>query len=1507
MEEVISNESLVQKAIDQFSEGILVFDASFYVVYGNQVVLSHADKELESLKGCQISDLIQSWEPTSYTEALKKGTGIKETFNLQLGTMTGSYWVEIQPIVQYETFQGGWLKIDPEKPVPNQANEPDYDILIKAFNQTKESFIITDANKGEDGYVIRFVNPGFTALFGYQPSEVIGKTPRMFQGPKTDERVLNSIDRNLKKNQTFIGETINYRKDGSEFVLQWEIYPLKNDEGVVTHYLAVQRDVTEQRKLEEQLKESEYRFRRLIENAPVGMFIHKQGDVLYANEEAANIFGFDQASRFFGFNLFDFVRKDYLEIAHERVNQLEQGYDVEPVEEVFVTNDGKEIDGEIVGIPITYQGKNAVQAIVIDITQRKRAERELKESEQLFRMIAENSRDLIALHDLDANFTYASPSVEQLVGVKPESIIGASPYDYIHPQDHNYLASIHEGLLQGQETKKARYRIMHSEGQYIWVEAHVFPVLNEEGHIIQFQSISRDVTEEQNLRELLEETQDIATIGGWSFSLAKNEFFFSKKVHELYGLGLNEEITQEKAISFYDPHHQPLIRKAYDDLVTHGKSFDLELKFWNAQGQMLWVRAIGKPFYEGNHFYKVGGSLQDVTEKRLAIERLRESEETFRTFTEQSLVGVYMYQEGQMQYANPKVAEITGYPLDEIKGKSPFEIAHPEDQQKMQEKINARESGVSEGEHYEFRFYTKQGELRHAELFGSRITYHGKPAIIGTILDITERKKAQEDLIEKQHFIEEITRNSPNAITVTDYNEMKYVYSNDRVKDLIGYTIDQINKFENLVGDLLHPEDASLVKENYETNLKLKDGEVNHVEFRAKTKDGQYKWFLSSDTPFKRDENGNVIQIMGTIQDIDERKKTEQQLKENQYFIEKVVTSSPNLIHVYDYQLNQFVYVSQRLENGLGYSREEIDQMENGIADLFHPDDLEKVYQASQKNQTLKDGEVNEVEFRMKTKWGNWKWMMVQDTPFKRDENGSIKQVLSSVLDVTEKKNVEFELIEQRKFIESVTEQSPSTIHIYDYRQEQMIYYNRRIIDNLGYNEEEIKTIEQNLRSICHPDDIDAIKQHHRENLQLADNEVNTLEYRIKHKNGHWVWLLNKDIVFSRDEEGNVTQVLGVVEDTTEQKQMYESLKLNEALFRQLFQNAPVGIVRLDEEYNVQSCNEGFCEIFKYDKREVEGNKINNLIVPEEYQEEATAISKNTMDGKTRHVESVRVDQAGNLIPVLIYGVPVFLEGKTISIFGIYVDISERKQAEEDLKKHSNELLRSNAELEQFAYVTSHNLRAPVVNLESLLEFFDTSELKNENNKFVFNKITKSVDQLNETLNDLVDIVAKKKEVSQPKEKIEFEKLFNKAKDYSENQLNETNAIVKADFSKAPEIYYLKSFMESIMHNLLSNAIKYRSPKRQPHIMFETVRSNGYVCLTVTDNGLGIDLKQHKDQVFNLYKRFHLNKSGKGMGLYLIKSQVESLGGKVEIDSQVDQGTTFYLYLKDFYNESEEA
>jgi len=1505
MEEVISNESLVYKAIDQFSEGILVFDASFYVVYGNQVVLSHAYTELESLKGCPISDLIQLWENRGYTEFLKKGKGIKETCNLQLGTMIGSYWIEIQPIVQYEKFQGGWLKIDLETPLPNQANVPDYHSLKKAFNQTKESFIITDAKQGEAGYVIRYVNPGFTALFGYQPSEVIGKTPSLFQGPKTDERVLKSLDHKLKTNQTFSGETINYRKDGSEFVLQWEIYPLKNDEGVVTHYLTVQRDVTEQRNVEEQLKESEYRFRRLAENAPVGMFIHQQGDVLYSNEKAANIFGYYQSSSFIGLNLFDFIRKDYLEVAHERVAQLEQGYDIEPLEEVFVTNDGKEKDGEIVGIPITYQGENAVQTMVIDITQRKQAERELRESEQLFRMIAENSRDLIALHDLDANFKYASPSVEQLVGVKPEGIIGASPYDYIHPQDHNYMASIHEGLLQGQETKKGRYRIMHSKGHYIWAEAHFFPVRNEEGHIIQFQSISRDVTEEQNLRELLEETQDIASIGGWNFSLANNEFFFSKKVKEIYGLDSNEEITQEKAIALYDPQHQPLIQKAYDDLATHGTSFDIELKFWNAQGQMRWVRAIGEPFYEGNHFYKVGGTLQDVTEKMLAIDRLRESEETFRTFTEQSLVGVYMYQDGQMQYANHKVAEITGYPLDEIKGKSPFEIAHPEDQQIMQEKIDARESGNSEGEHYEFRFYTKKGELRHAELFGSRITYHGKPAIIETILDITERKKDQVDLIEKQHFIEKITRNSPNVITVIDYNEMKYVYSNDHVKDLLGYTIDQINKFENLVGDLLHPEDASCLKENMETNLKLKDGEVNHLEFRAKSKDGEFKWFLKSDTPFKRDENGNVIQVLGTIQDIDERKKAEQQLKESQYFIEKVVNNSPNLIHVYDYQLNQFVYVSQRLEHNVGYSREEIDQMENGIADLFHPDDLERVYQAGQKNQMLKDGEVNEVEFRMKTKWGDWKWILVQDTPFKRDENGSLKQVLSSVMDVTEKKNVELELIEQRKFIESVTEQSPSTIHIYDYRQEQMIYYNRKIIDNLGYNEEEIKTIEQNLRSICHPDDIDSIKQHHRQNLQLADNEVNTLEYRIKHKNGHWVWLLNKDIVFNRDEEGNVTQVLGVVEDTTEQKQMYESLKLNEALFRQLFQNAPVGIVRVDENYSVQSCNDGFSEIFKYDKNEVEGNKINNLIVPEDYQEEATAISTNTMDGQTRHVESVRMDQAGNLIPVLIYGVPVFLEGKPISIFGIYVDISERKQAEEDLKMHSNELLRSNAELEQFAYVTSHNLRAPVVNIKSLVELFNTSDLKDDNNKYVFNKITKSVDQLNETLNDLVDIVAQKKEVSQPKEKIEFEKLFNKAKDYSENQLNEANAIVKADFSKAPEIYYLKSFMESILHNLLSNAIKYRSPERQSYIIFETVRSYGYVCLTVTDNGLGIDLKQHKDQVFNLYKRFHLNKSGKGMGLYLIKSQVESLGGKVEIDSQVDQGTTFYLYLKDFYNESE--
>lgn len=1000
----------------------------------------------------------------------------------------------------------------------------------------------------------------------------------------------------------------------------------------------------------------------------------------------------------------------------------------------------------------------------------------VQENENKFRTLLENSLDLFALHNPDASFSYISPSIRNILGWEPEKLLGTDPFAFIHSDDHKYVKQIFSKVIGGNSINKSTFQIKHAEGHFLWFETHFSPIFNEKGELSHIQTVSRDITQEQETKELLEEAQEIAQIGGWTYYPENDSYIFSKKTHEIYGVGYEETFDKEKAIKHYALEHQPIIRQAFDALVKYGKPFDKELRFFKGLKKPIWVRVIGKPYYESGKIQKVGGAIQDITGQKAAqLEReqifnqLRESEEKFRALAEKSLVGVYLFKEDNIEYANPRLSEITGYSIKELyQNVHPQNLVHPEDHELFRRNVKRRLSGEKASINYEFRLVTKSGDIRNVEVFGGRINLNGQYAIMGTLLDKTESKKAKENLLE------------------------------------------------------------------------------------------------------------------------------------NQYFTQKVMDHSPILIHVYDYENFQFIYSNQRIENNLGYSAEEINQMPRGIEELIYPGDLEKVYEAYSKNFSLKDGEVNEVEFRIQNKWGRWRWMVSRDTPFKRNDNGQLKQVLSTVQDITEQKEKEQEVIEKQQFIESVTSQTPHIINIFDVDEKDTIFENRNLFKQLGYSGEEIERIRSDLKQLYHPKDLPHVIKYHKEVYKLKDEEVKEIEFRLWNKAGYWTWLLNKDVVFKRKENGAPKQFLGVIQDITEQKEAWKALERSETLFRQLFDNAPVGIVMLDHKGIIKSTNQAFRKIFSYSEEEIEKiGSLRGLIIPDNKTEEAREVITNTLKGKQIFKESVRTDRDGNPVPVFIYGVPVSYEGQPINIFNIYVDISNRKKAEDDLKKQTEELLKSNAELEQFAYVTSHNLRSPVVNLQSLLQLFDASEVKDENNTYILEKIHQSVNQLGETLNDLIQIVAQKKEVSTPREKIKLKDIVDKIRNQLAEKIREEEATIETDFSEVPDVYYLRGFMESILQNLITNAIKYRSPGRKPHIKIETQLNSNEVCLKVADNGQGIDLKRYNDRLFKLYQKFDTNKRGKGMGLYLVKTQVESLGGTIDLESEVGSGTTFYLYLND--------
>lgn len=243
----------------------------------------------------------------------------------------------------------------------------------------------------------------------------------------------------------------------------------------------------------------------------------------------------------------------------------------------------------------------------------------------------------------------------------------------------------------------------------------------------------------------------------------------------------------------------------------------------------------------------------------------------------------------------------------------------------------------------------------------------------------------------------------------------------------------------------------------------------------------------------------------------------------------------------------------------------------------------------------------------------------------------------------------------------------------------------------------------------------------------------------------------------------------------------------------------------------------------------------------------------------------------------------------------------DKKQSQKEiskLKELNVELVKSNNSLEKFAHLTSHNLRAPVLNLMGLTQMLKDETLAPDLKDEIADKIHQCVKQLDVTLNDLIEIIASKSGENIKSENLDIQSELNDVLRSIDHQVKQSELEVKTNFLESPNIYFPKQFLNSILLNLLTNSIKYKSEERKALVQISTELKMGQTVLHFNDNGIGFDMKKFGDKIFGLYQRFHSNIEGKGIGLYIIKSQIESMGGRIEVESEPNLGTSFHIYFQ---------
>jgi PAS domain S-box-containing protein len=471
---------------------------------------------------------------------------------------------------------------------------------------------------------------------------------------------------------------------------------------------------------------------------------------------------------------------------------------------------------------------------------------------------------------------------------------------------------------------------------------------------------------------------------------------------------------------------------------------------------------------------------------------------------------------------------------------------------------------------------------------------------------------------------------------------------------------------------------------------------------------------------------------------------------------------------------------------------------------------------------------------------------------------------------------------------------------IWDWKiQEDEMIWSKGIEAVYGYNEKEVGAGSNWWFENIHPED--SIKMSIKLYSFLEQKtEKWQDEYRFKCLDNSYKYVLNRGFLL-KDENGKAVRMIGAIQDITKRKEEELRLKLLETVIVQTKES--IIITEADFENHklpkIVYVNPAYTSITGFESHEVlgktpdlfQGQKANFGVIRKilttvqsrtETQIEALSSRKNQEDFWLRF----------SMIP--IYNA----ENELTHWVSMQKDVSEEKKQEKEKEQLISELTQNNKDLKQFSYITSHNLRAPISNLTGLLNLIEDIPIADRELSEILGGFKKSTSLLNETINDLTKVMIIKGKSAIQKEDVTLAEVFENTFNQITFQIEADIPILKINFVNAPTIRINKPYMESILLNLLTNAIKFKSDNRILQIAIESNLVNDNTVLTFSDNGIGIDLKRNHDKVFGLYQRFHDYPDSKGLGLYLVKSQVEAMGGTISIESTVNEGTTFTLTLK---------
>lgn len=773
----------------------------------------------------------------------------------------------------------------------------------EALRHSEEYFraLIENAQEGvivlnRDGS-IRYESPSSPRVFGYEPEDGIRQNPMSAVEPEDIAGAADAFAQLSERPGTTVRREVRVRaKDGSVRTIEVLGKSLLDNPavaGIVVNF----RNITERRQAEEALHKSEVYFRALIENAMEAVIVlNKDGTILYESPSAERVLGVTPEQRV-GKSPFEMVHPDDFPFAAEAFARSLR----EPGGTMHVEVRARKKDGSLATLEIV--GRNllddpAVGGIVAnfrDITERKNAERALRESEQKYRLLAENVTDIVWAVDMEARPLYVSPSITRLLGYERDEAMSKGVRDMLTPAA---LEAATKLLTEEFLTRRAHLEAepeevtlegeaYHKDGHLVWVETRFSFLADPSGHITGIVGVTRDIRERKQAEvelRLRDKAIDNSLNAVAMSDMGGRITYVNRACVKMWGKGTREELVGRPYWELLSPGDA--VRAKEIAKAMFGKGFwSGELVGTREDGTGLCIEVLSSLARDdqGNPLQTIS-SFVDITDRKKAEEALRESEQHYSALVGNLTDAVFKFKGGVIVWCNDRVEEIYGYPREELLGK-PATFFYPTDMS-QREYVKAvsttiKERGLFRGGG---KFRRKDGSFVDIEYSLTQIPGKDPIEVLVVGRDVTERVRAEESLRESEGNFRSVLENARDVIYRLNLSAGTYDYMSPSSKEVFGYTPEECTAlgFDGM-GALVHPDDMERLVHDLEKLgarvLGVTQGNVAAIsEYRFKHKELGYRWF--SDTrSVVCDENNTPVAAVGSVRDITESKQYSQHLE----------------------------------------------------------------------------------------------------------------------------------------------------------------------------------------------------------------------------------------------------------------------------------------------------------------------------------------------------------------------------------------------------------------------------------------------------------------------------------------------------------------------------------------------------------------------------------------------------------------------------------------------------